>query len=411
MLSLLIRSWKFTLVVPIACSTVMAAFLLAQTEAAPQLRSAQAAVLHSFEDSPDGADAFQSPVFRDSAGNLYGTTIHGGTQSNGTIFKVSREGQETVLYRFAANPDGSTPDPESGVIGVAGNLYGTEALGGTSERGTVFQLDSTGKFTILHVFSGGVDGSGPAAGLVNDAQGNIYGVTTAGGNLNACTYGCGTVFKLDGSGTFSVLYAFKGGTDGAIPAGTLILDSAGNLYGTTEGGGVNGTGTLFTVSSTGQERVLYSFSSTGQFDGMEPQAGLARDSAGNLYGTTYYGGGGSCFDGINPGCGTVFELSSAGGLTVLHSFSGKFDGGWPAGAVVLSGGNLYGTASGGGALGAGTVFQISHAGAFTLVHAFTGGDDGSRPMATLSVDNTGALYGTTAGGGASGFGEVFKLVP
>jgi uncharacterized repeat protein (TIGR03803 family) len=145
---------------------------------------------------------------------------------------------------------------------------------------------------------------------------------------------------------------------------------------------------------------------------MEPAAGLVRDSSGTLYGTTYYGGGGNCADGFNPGCGTVFKIDKSGTFSVLHSFTGGDDGGWSTAALALdSKDNLYGTASGAGRFGAGTLFSISKAGAFSLLHSFTGAVHGARPMGTMTIDSTGTIYGTTAGGGAFGFGEVFKFVP
>ena len=370
-------------------------------------------VAYSFRDVPDGANPFQSPLVLDNSGSLYGTSLHGGTGSNGTVFKVTRTGKESVLYRFAAGAKGWAPSPESGVIrDEAGNLYGTEAFSGPQQKGSVFKLGPAGKFTILHDFTGSGDGDAPSGGLVRDASGNLYGTASGGGDLQGCGNGCGTVFKLDSSGKFTVLYTFTGGGDGGIPTGSLVLDSAGNLYGTTLGGGAFSQGTVFMLTNTGQERSLYSFTATGQSDGMEPAAGLVRDSSGTLYGTTFYGGGGSCFDGFNPGCGTVFKIDKSGTFSVLHSFTGGDDGGWSTAALALdSKGNLYGTASGAGRFGAGTLFSIRKTGAFSLLHSFTGGGDGARPMGTMTIDSTGTIYGTTAGGGAFGFGEVFKFVP
>lgn len=369
-------------------------------------------VLYSFADSPDGANPFESPVFEDTTGNLYGTTLSGGSQTNGTIFRLNSTG-ETVLHRFSTDANGRNPSPMSGVIGDdEGHLYGTETFGGPNGDGTVFRLDATGRLTILHAFTGGADGNSPYGGLTRDAAGNLYGTAAGGGYRQGCGNGCGTVFKIDSTGKFTVLYTFLGSGDGGIPQGTLVLDSAGNIYGTTAGGGAGGQGVVFVLSNTGQERPLYSFSATGESDGMEPVAGVVRDSSGNLYGTTFYGGGGNCFDGLNPGCGTVFKLDSSGTYTVLHAFSGASDGGWSTAALVLAtDGNLYGTASGAGLYGSGTAFRVSTSGMFTLLHTFTGGSDGARPMGTLIQDSTGTIYGTTAGGGKLGFGTVFKFIP
>jgi uncharacterized repeat protein (TIGR03803 family) len=377
-----------------------------------QQHHTQSAQLYSFTDSPDGANPYQSPILRDTAGNLYGTTIHGGAGSNGTIFKLTANGKESVLYRFSPAPGGSAPNAETGVVAdPTGDLYGTEAFGGSLSKGSVFRLDTAGNFSVLHSFTGGSDGSFPSAGLVTDGKGNFYGNAASGGLPNACGNGCGTVFKIDTNGLFSVLYTFTGSLDGGIPVGTLTLDSAGNLYGTTAAGGVYGFGTIFELSPGAKEQTLYSFSVTGQFDGAQPVGGLILDAVGNLYGTTYYGGGGHCFDGFTPGCGTVFELQPSGTFTVLHAFAGADDGGWCTAGLALSGNNLYGVASGGGRFGQGTVFKVTLDGAFTLLHGFSGGADGSHPMATLTLDSTGTIYGTTAGGGTSGFGSIFKFVP
>ena len=370
-------------------------------------------VVYSFRDVPDGANPFQSSIALDNSGSLYGTSLHGGTGSNGTVFKVTPTGKESVLYRFAAGVKGRAPSPESGVVrDEAGNLYGTEAFSGPQQNGSVFKLGPAGKLTVLHDFSGSGDGDAPSGGLVRDASGNLYGTASGGGDLQSCGNGCGTVFKINSSDKFTVLYTFTGGGDGGIPTGSLVLDSDGNLYGTTVGGGAFGFGAVFVVSSSGQEHPLYSFSTTGQTDGNEPVAGLVRDSSGTLYGTTFYGGGGNCADGFNPGCGTVFKIDKSGTFSVLHSFTGGDDGGWSTAALVLDrNGNLYGTTSGAGRFGAGTLFSISKTGAFSLLHSFKGGMDGARPMGTMTIDSTGAIYGTAAGGGAFGFGEVFKFVP
>ena len=280
-------------------------------------------VLHSFTvTGGDGAYSLAGLVL-DAQGNLYGTTDGGGA-GYGTVFKVDTAGKETVLYSFTGT-GGDGAVPEAGLVQDAqGNLYGTTVDGGAFGQGTVFKLDTTGKETVLYSFTG-YDGSGPEAGLVLDAQGNLYGTTKYGGNL-ACyaPYGCGTVFKLDTTGKETVLYSFTGtGTgDGEAPEAGLVLDTKGNLYGTTPYGGTNGGasngGTVFKVDTTGKETVLYSFAGTGAGDGQNPEAGLVLDAQGNLYGTTYFGG-------ANAG-GTVFKVDTTGKETVLHSFTGTGGG-------------------------------------------------------------------------------------
>jgi uncharacterized repeat protein (TIGR03803 family) len=267
------------------------------------------------------------------------------------------------LHSFAGPPtDGALP--EAGLIGdEAGNLYGTTAYGGKSGYGAVFKLSEGGKESVLYSFIGGAtDGEYPIAGLVRDSAGNLYGTTYSGGDLTCSPgsgFGCGTVFKLSPTGKERVLYSFTG-ADGALPQAGLIRDSAGNLYGTTVYGGdfscgVLGCGTVFKLDGTGQESVLYSFGTEGAFDGTAPYAGLFRDTAGNLYGTTLLGGAESSL------CGTVFKLDTEGTKTTLHSFGATGDGCAPYGGLVQDAtGNLYGTTEhGGGTSSLGTVFKIT----------------------------------------------------
>jgi uncharacterized repeat protein (TIGR03803 family) len=293
-----------------------------------------------------------------------------------------------------------------------GNLYGTTFAGGSyvcsGGCGTVFKLTPSGTETVLYRFTGG-DGANPTAGLIADASGNLYGTTELGGGANGCSGGCGTVFKLTPSGTETVLYRFTGGSDGASPFAALIADGAGNLYGTTFFGGASGHGTVFKLTPSGTETVLYSF--TGGSDGANPLAGLIADAAGNIYGMTNNGGAGSF--------GTVFKLIPSGNLAVLHSFSGGSDGAFPGlGSLIAdAAGNLYGmTVEGGGsgcgAIGCGTVFKLTPSGTETVLYRFTGGSDGAFPhaglIAGLIADAAGHLYGTTNGSG-SGNGTVFEI--
>jgi len=288
-------------------------------------------LLHSF-DGADGAQPWAS-VVRDSAGNLYGTAYNGGVSGFGLVFKLDNKGKETRLYSFTGGVDGANPRA-SLVRDSAGNLYGTTFFGGASGAGTVFEVDTTGKETVLYSFKNGADGGYPWAGLVRDVAGNLYGTAVSGGASNF-----GVVFKLDKTGKETVLHSFAGGSDGMFPAsGNLVRDSAANLYGVTPSGGVPGYGVVYKVTKTGHETVLYTFA--GQADGGDPVGGLVRDSAGNLYGTTNY----SNFGG-NAGYGGVFELSPAGQLSVLYNFTGKADGA-PTYSTLLrdTAGNLYGTA-------------------------------------------------------------------
>lgn len=236
-------------------------------------------------------------------------------------------------------------------MGADGNLYGTTSGENTlNSFGTVFKIDSTGTEEVLYTFSGGADGAYPEGVLVRAQNGDLYGTTYLGGDFSA-----GTVFRLDSSGNETVLHSFKGGVDGAFPLSGLVTDGGRNLYGTTNGGGAFGLGTVFRVDTAGREQILYSFRG-GTSDGQNPVSSLVRDARGNLYGTTYTGGDGACDIG---GCGTVFEFNALGQETLLHSFNATSDGVFPYGNLIRdSAGNLYGTASAGGAYDAGTVFEI-----------------------------------------------------
>src|SRR5690349_11975428 len=271
----------------------------------------------------------------DAAGNLYGTTRDSGAFGNGTVFRLDTSGTFTVLHSFAPSEGAG---PYAGVVlDAVGNLYGTTgSAASVGVLGTVLKIDPADNVTVLDFFTGS-DGCSPSGGVIMDAAGNFYG--TAGG---CGAFGFGTVFKLDPLGKVTVLYSFKGGNDGDGPTSGLIMDTAGNLYGTTGVGGgsdpsgtcgsqtgVGGCGTVFNLDPSGNETVLYSFK--GRTDGAFPfQLGdgrLVRDVAGNLYGTTLEGGSGPCTgrNQVLVGCGTVFKLDPAGNETILYSFTGGND--------------------------------------------------------------------------------------
>ncbi len=359
-------------------------------------------VLFSFNNS-DGANP-QASLILDAQGNVYGTTSNGGTYSFGTVFKLDPSGNETVLHSFAGNlNDGGTPVANL-IVDRSGNLYGTTYQGATpSGGGTVFRLDPTGNETILHSFSMGSDGGNPACGLIMDPQGDLFGTTFAGGD-----YGYGTVFKVDPSSNETVLHSFTGGSDGWMPYAGLIMDAQGNLYGTTlsSNAPAQGNGVVFKLDPAGSQTVLYSF--TGGQDGEWPYAALIMDAARNLYGTTLFGGNLNCNSG--QGCGTVFKVDPSGNETVLYSFTGGSDGEFPEGSLIMDQqGNLYGTTIYGGAHGEGTVFKLNPSGNKTVLYSFTGGNDGNQPIGGLVIDAANNLYGTTYGGGAYGYGTVFKF--
>jgi uncharacterized repeat protein (TIGR03803 family) len=358
----------------------------------------------------DGATPYAGLV-ADSQGDGFGTTVGGGsgTCNCGTIFKITQKGKETVLYSFKGGSQGAYPN--AGLIfDPQGNLYGTTSAGGNRicSCGVVFRLTSSGKYNVVHVFSGMPDGWVPYAGLVRDSAGNLYGTTSAGGVVcREYQEGCGTVFKIDTAGNESVLYAFQGGADSFAPKAGLIIDNQGNLYGTTfGGGGISSPGTVFKVTPSGQETVLYTFQNGA--DGNGPLGALRMDAQGNLYGTTS-----GTESGPNQN-GTVFKLSPSGEETVLWEFQGYPDGAQPAAGVIMDAeGNFYGTTSGGGGFHAGTVFKISKNGFETVLYSFYGGSDGGNPVAPLVLGANGNLYGTASTHGFSNYfpsGNVFALI-
>jgi uncharacterized repeat protein (TIGR03803 family) len=348
--------------------------------------------LYDFRPPRDGARPFAGLL--DVSGTLYGTTYAGGFSGKGTIYRISTSGAHKVLYRFRGGVDGSYP--QSGLIDVNGTLYGTTYLGGGG-YGTVYSVSTSGTEKGLYAFKGGSDGAFPVAGLI-DVKGTLYGTTWKGGG--ACSTsdaGCGTVFAITTSGTEKVLHRFVGTGDGAWPFASLVALN-GTLYGTTYS-----PGTVFSISTSGKEKVLHSFG--GGSDGADPYASLIGVN-GTLYGTTQAGGGSKCFSGV--GCGTVFTITTSGQEAVLFAFQFT-DGVGPDGALIDVNGTLYGTTGLGGANGFGTVYSISTSGMEQVLHSFGGSGDGASPIAgVIEVNDT--LYGTTEYGGRH-HGTVFALTP
>lgn len=261
-------------------------------------------------------------------------------------------------------------------------------------------------FSSLYPFQGGSDGQAPDSAVVFDSAGNVYGTTEDGGHSGTgCLFGfgCGTVYKLTPDGTEAPLYSFNGGDDGEIPVGGLIIDGAGNLYGTTISGGVHGAGTAFQIAPDGSETVLHVFGDQG--DGQIPYAGLAADAHGRMYGTTI---GGGAF-----GYGTIFKVTTGGKETVSYSFTGGSDGAEPYNSLILGkNGTFYGTSVSGGDWNEGTVFAFEPPGGESVLYSFHGAlKHGSQPYAKLVRDRDGNLYGTTYAGGEHNLGAVFKVTP
>ncbi len=402
----------FILVLAILAATLlMVSTVAAQTET----------LLHSFKSNgKDGTSPCGSLIF-DASGNLYGTTTSGGADNDGTVYELSPKAgggwTEKGLYTFG---NGSGAYPYGNVVfDAAGNLYGTTDSGGAYDFGTVYELTpKTGggwNEKTLHSFGNNMDGRYPNGGLIFDAAGNLYGTAEAGGPHNSG----GIVFELSpktgAAWTEKALHSFGSGKDGAEPVGNLIFDAAGNLYGATYFGGAFGQGTVFELSpATGggwTEKGLHSFE-PGSTDGGLPTGSLIFDGAGNLYGISYKGGVGNV--------GTVFELSPAAGGTwtsaMLHSFNDNgVDGFYPQGGLIFdASGNLYGTASEGGADNAGVVFEMTPGagGSWTetLLRTFNGAD-GKDSCSGMIFDGSGNLYGTTSAGGAGGSGVVFEITP
>ena len=396
------------------------------------MRGAQAqtfSVIHNFGGGQDGATP-SAGLTMDKAGNFYGTTFAGGSKALGTVYRLKRSGSSWVadgLYSFLGGVgDGSEPLARV-ILGPDGSLYGTASEGGFQSCGglgcgTVFQLRPPATFcrsvscpwteTILHFFGADPDGFFPAGELIFDEAGNLYGTTVLGGVS-------GTVYELTPSGnawTESVLQSFSG-QDGYEPYGGLIFDNAGNLYGTTQDGGLNYAGTVFRLTNSGSGWRVSLPHIFQLADGGYPTAGLVFDQSGNLYGATTYGG--------SDGAGVVFELSPSGAswtYSVLHSFTGQdgcpdneYVGAGPWAALTMdAAGNLYGTTRCDGANRMGNIFKLTPSSGgwtYTSLHDFSGGDDGAFPLSNVLMNASGNLYGTASAGGSQGHGVVWEITP
>jgi len=408
----------------LALALVFALTLVATKPAQAQMFN----IIYTFTGQNDGANPYAG-VTMDRRGNLYGTTLAGGSAGYGAVFELKRSGSDWIvspLYSFTGGNDGAQPRARV-IIGPDGALYGTTFGGGGAGCagfgcGTVFNLRPPAfscetamcpwKETVLYRFTGGTDGGQPLGDLVFDQAGNIYGTTQEGGLPHSCgNLGCGVVYELTRSGdswTESALYQFSGGSDGDIPNGGVVFDHSGNLFGTTLSGGSNNFGTVFQLTPSGSgwtQKVLYSFQDS--LDGSEPNAGVLFDSSGNLYGTTIFGGAG---DG-----GTVFQLTPSGGNWTLSVVYGLTGNAGPFGNLSLdAAGNLYGTTYQDGAYVVGSGFKLTPSQGswtYTSLHDFTGGNDGQYPLSNLIFDSRGNMYGTAAYGGANGYGVVLEITP
>jgi uncharacterized repeat protein (TIGR03803 family) len=372
-------------------------------------RSQTYKVIHDFTVS-DGATPYAGPTL-DGSGNLYGTTYLGGSDADGTVYELSRHGSTWVfssLHSFTAGEDGAGPGFGSLAIN-GGALFGTTEGGGYF--GTAFEVmransgygvPEVWKETVVHTFGVGKDGAQPLNGVVFDGAGNFYGTTSLGG-----ADGNGAVFEVKHSGKKwieSLVYSFTS----ANPVAGVTLDAHGNLYGTTSFGGTSGNGLVFKLSRSGsswKETVLYNFK--GANDGQHPVGGVVLDKAGNLYGSTFQGGA--------NGGGTVYKLARSGKgwkLTTLYSFSG---GAGPYNKLTFDAkGNIYGTTNGDGAHGDGSVFKLTRSSGgwkFIDLYDFTSGSDGGLPYGRVAVDAQGNIFGTATVGGSDNQGVVFEITP
>lgn len=354
-------------------------------------------VVHTFMGT-DGARPFGNLLL--NRGTLYGASSGGGAQNAGTVFQiVISSGSQNVLHSFGGGPqDGANP-LFGLILDSIGNLYGTTFGGGAHNAGTLYEINFQGGFQLLHSFAGApTEGADPAGTLVMDYAGNIYGTTYSGGR----TQGWGTIFEWTAAKIYFTGQTFS---TNAGPARAGLLLTGGHLYGTTCGGNQPYGGTVFQV---GLKTPLYSFS--GGADGAQPMARLIADNAGNLYGTAMAGGSGS----FGNGHGVVFKINiSTRAETVLHAFAGT-DGATPTGSLVRdASGNLYGTTMWGGAFGFGTVFELTTSGSLITLHSFTGSADGGNPFAGLIMDTSNNLWGVASAGGSSpapgGNGVVFMI--
>ena len=386
--------------------------------------SAQITTLFTF-DGTHGASPYAELV-QATNGDLYGTTWGGGAKNAGTVFKINPAGTLTTLYSFCSQANCTDGvEPEAGLFQAAnGDLYGTTFYGGSYNHGTVFRITPTGTLTTLYSFcsqSGCPDGSGPGAGLVQAANGDLYGTTYYGGGNFP---GAGTVFKITPTGTRTTVYIFcsQGSypicPDGALPNPWLSQATDGDLYGTAYEGGATNNGTVFRITPTGTLTTLYSFCPQSQCrDGSAPRAGLVQGANGDFYGTT-------AGDVFPYNLGTVFKITPSGTLTTLYRFcppsgcpDGASPGSSPSGLVQAADGDFYGTTYSGGAngLNTGTVFKITPAGMLTTLYSFCSQGtypncaDGFAPWAGVVQDTNGDFYGTTLNGGAYNEGTVFRL--
>ena len=349
-------------------------------------------VLHHLDYATDGANPY-GELIKGADGNFYGLTSSGGATSHGTIFKITPAGVFTVI-RHLSGADGANPRGHL-VIGADGNFYGATYSGGTNGFGTIFKITPTGTFTVLHSLSSATEGANCYGSLVKGSDNNFYGTTNGGG-----THGQGTIFKITPAGVYTVLRQMNSPTDGGHSLSDLVQGTDGNFYSMASSGGTNFGGTVFKITSSGTFTVLRNLSAAT--DGQSPDGSLLQGTDGNFYGMT-------AVSGANGG-GTIFKITPTGTLTVLRALLSTADGGNPKGSLAKgTDGNYYGMTSTGGSNFYGTLFKISATGTFTVLSRFNGGIIGNAPYESLIQGTDYAYYGTTVGGGTNDQGTIFKI--
>ena len=388
---------------PLIVRFALALTLLAWTTSGRGQIAVSLTTLYSFPSS--GGFSPNAGLIQGSDGNFYSTSVYGGIDGNGTVYQVTPAGALTILHSFGGAPNLTNGDgafPRSGLLqGSDGSFYGTAPDGGTAANGTVFKITTGGTFTALHEFTSEDDGASPAGSLAVGKDGAFYGTTWYGGALAG-----GTVYRMTATGEVTIISDFSlSGQVSTLPNGDLALGSDGNFYGTTYYGGTVGNGTVFRVTPDGEMTVLHNFGSEDHYgensDGAGPPAGPILGSDGNFYGTTVGGG--------TDGEGTIFKMTPGGELTTLHSFDHN-DGDVHPSAGLIEGrdGNFYGTGGdGGGASSYGTIFQMTPAGTFTTLYRFSR-SDGDGPLGLIQGSD-GSFYGITTAGGTDNYGTIFKL--
>jgi uncharacterized repeat protein (TIGR03803 family) len=371
--------------------------------------------IYSFTGRDDGGDPIAG-LLHAADGNLYGVASIGGTEGEGSFFRLTPSGVTTSLYSFC--PEASSCPSGRGPAytltqGADGSFYSVTRGGGANSEGVVYKISSTGAYSAIYSFcakASCADGSTPESALILGSDGNFYGTTLYGGANNY-----GTVFKISPAGSLTTTYKFTNSA-GYYPCGRLLQASDGNFYGTTFGGGANSLGTIFKLTSTGTLTTLHSFNFT---DGTTPCSGLVQAADGNLYGVTSDGGNNdNC---TFYGCGVFFKISTSGAFTALYNFKASSDGAYPYGDLIIGGdGNFYGTANEAGdttncSTGCGTLFRLTTAGALTSLYDFKGPTDGAYPNDSLIEASNGSFYGTNYGYGnteycsGDGCGTLFSL--